>query len=206
MPLSIQDLLTIKKMPSEEEVNLQTIAEFYEQHICNRIFHYHVRYDKQRDIRLRFKTVDLPHLLGVHKMKTGSGYRGKRGFPGLKSGEITLESLRKANAGHFERTIYRILYFPFVHQLMHNAKVIVFRPELANSLIDAEFMFYDLYGGRWIHIGVRKEESDDLYTPVTFVERKNIYLGKQITVQSITVYPEGGDASVESAAARADES
>lgn len=202
MALTVEDLVTITKMPSEEDLSLQTIAEFYEQHLCNRIFHYHVRYDKQRDIRLRFKTVDLPHLIGTHKMKTGSQHRGKRGFPELKSGELTLDKLRAADSGNFERVLYRILYFPFVYQLMHKAKVIVFQPNLVRSMIDAEFMFYDDYDGRCIHVGARKEQTGDIYTPVTFVERGKVYPGKQITVQSISVYPEGGPAAAESAAGK----
>lgn len=41
-------------------------------------------------------------------MKTGSSYRGKKGFPKLRQGTLTLEMLKKANLGGYERTIYRI--------------------------------------------------------------------------------------------------
>lgn len=42
MLLSINDLLDLKELPTEDNLNLQTLANFYEQHLCNQIFHYHV--------------------------------------------------------------------------------------------------------------------------------------------------------------------
>ncbi len=90
MLLSVRDLLDLREVPEEEDLTLQTIALFFEEYLCGRIFHYKVRH-KVQDIKLHFKTTDLPHLLGIHSIKTGSEYRGKKGFPALKSGAITLE-------------------------------------------------------------------------------------------------------------------
>ncbi|AOZ94846.1 hypothetical protein PNBC_12760 [Paenibacillus crassostreae] len=193
MSLSVQDLLTLKELPSEDDLTLQLLAFFYEEHICHQIFHYKIR-DKRRDIQLRFKTIDLPHLLGIHKIKTGSGYRGKRGFPELKNGNITLDLLKSANIGGYESTIHRILHFPFLYQLIHAPTFIIFNPHIARSMIDAEFMLYNRYSGRYIHLGIKKEASTDLYTPVTFLERKNVYNGMKIVpVDEIIIIPEKKD-------------
>ncbi|MEW9701296.1 PBECR4 domain-containing protein [Paenibacillus sp. SI8] len=191
MPLSIQELLNLKELPSEEELSLQILAEFYEQLLCNRIFHYKVRH-KVGEIKLHFKTSDLPHLLGIHKIKTGSTHRGKRGFPALKSGNLTLLDLKRANEGNYVRIIYRILHFPFINQLMYDPEAIIFRPDLAQSTIDAEFMFYNTYSGRVLHLGIKRETSTDLYIPVTFLERKNPYSNMtKVLIDKIQVYTEG---------------
>jgi len=193
MPLTIQELVDLKELPTEAELSLQVLAEFYEQFLCNRIFRYKVRH-KVGEIKLHFKTSDLPHLIGIHKMKTGSNHRGKRGFPALKSGEITLPILKQANEGNYESTIYRILHFPFINQLMYDPEAIIFRPDLAQSMIDAEFMFYNTYSGRVLHLGVKKETSTDLYIPVTFLERKNPYTNmKKVIIDEVQVYTEGQD-------------
>ncbi|MGV6939051.1 PBECR4 domain-containing protein [Paenibacillus sp. CMM36] len=107
MYLSVHELIDLEELPSEEQLTLQTIAQFYEEHLCNLIFHYKIRH-KKRGIRLHFRTFDLLHLLCIHKMETGSSYRGKKGFPKLRQGTLTLEMLKKANLGGYERTIYRI--------------------------------------------------------------------------------------------------
>lgn len=190
MVLSIQDLLYLNDLPTEEQVTLQLLADFYEEHICRQIFHYIIR-DKRRNIRLRFRTIDLPHLLGIHKMKTGSTYRGRKGFPELKNGNLTLEVLKKASLGGYESTIYRILYFPFLYQLIHHPKFMIFNPQVAGSMIDAEFMLFNQYSGRYLHLGIKKEDSTDFYVPVTFLERKNVYPGmKMIPVDDLIISPE----------------
>lgn len=196
MPLTVEDLLRITEIPKKENINLTTIAEFYEKYICNRIFHYHLRYDKQRDVKIRFKTSDLPHLLGIQYFNFGSSYTGTKGFPALKSGDITLDLLKKSNEGEYFRILYRILYFPFVAQLMYNAKALVFWPDKNKSAINAEFMFHDMYHGRHIHLGTRKEESKSktdeelFYVPVTFVERGKVFIGRSIQVESVHVIDE----------------
>lgn len=192
MALSVQDLLDLEKMPAEDEITLQTIALFYEEHLCNRIFYYKIR-DKRRDIKLHFRTFDLPHLLGVHKVKTGSAFRGRKGFPELKLGKLTLEMLKQANVGGYESVIQRILHFPFLHQLMHNPSFLIFNPQIAGSMIDAEFMLYNVFSGRYIHLGIKKEESTDMYIPVTFLERKKPYQGMRIVqIDEMQIIPDQG--------------
>ncbi|MDQ0050958.1 hypothetical protein J2T18_005305 [Paenibacillus polymyxa] len=101
----------------------------------------------------------------------------KKGFPKLRQGTLTLEMLKKANLGGYERTIYRILHFPFLHKLLHQPSLIIFNPQLAQSMIDAKFMLYNIYSGRYIHLGIKKEDNSGFYVSVTFLERKTPYQG-----------------------------
>lgn len=187
MHLSVQDLLEITDLPNEEQLSLQNLAIFYQEHFCKQKFHYEVRH-KQRDIILHFKTVDLPHLLGIHKMKTGSAYRGKKGFPELLQGNLTMESLKQADLGNYQRNLYRMLHFPFLYQLLRSPDMIIFNPQLAGSTINAEFMFYNQYSERYIHLGVKQEDTTGLYVPVTFIERKNPYTNMtKVIVDKVSV-------------------
>lgn len=36
--LNIEELLSIKSKPNEKDVSLQLYAQFYENHLCNRVF------------------------------------------------------------------------------------------------------------------------------------------------------------------------
>ncbi|MCH6190967.1 hypothetical protein MKN04_25545 [Paenibacillus polymyxa] len=47
-------------------------------------------------------------------------------------------------------------------------------------MIDAEFMLYNIFSGRYIHLGIKKEDNSDFYVPVTFLERKTPYQGMTV--------------------------
>ncbi|MDO3411239.1 PBECR4 domain-containing protein [Saccharibacillus sp. CPCC 101409] len=168
MNLSVADLASLEQVPTEENLNSQTLASFYEQYLCNKIFDYKVRHSVSH-IKLHFKRTDLPHLLGIQYLKTGSHYKGRKGFNELQSGKLTLSMFKEANLGAYESGISRILFFPFIYSLVYEPTCIVFNPQIARSSINAEFMFYNQKCGRYIHLGLRKEESTDLYIPVTFI-------------------------------------
>ncbi|MEX1028503.1 MAG: hypothetical protein WDZ91_00480 [Paenibacillaceae bacterium] len=68
-------------------------------------------------------------------------------------------------------------------------------------MIDAEFMFYNVYSGRYLHLGVRKEESTNLYIPVTFSERKNTYSRMtSIKIENLIIYPESQEKTISESA------
>lgn len=90
----------------------------------------------------------------------------------IKTRNTDFRNAEKANLGGYERTIYRIWHFPFLHKLLHQPSFIIFNPQLAQSMIDAEFMLYNIFSGRYIHLGIKKEDNSDFYVPVTFLERK----------------------------------
>lgn len=186
--LSVQDLLELEHVPTEEQLTLQTIALFYKEHLCNQVVHYKVRHTVST-IKLHFRTFDLPHLLGIHRIVNGSANRGTKGFPALISGATTLDALKKVNSGGYYSTIDRILHFPFLYQLIRKPECIIFNPQALgrNSSIDAEFMIYNVFSGRYLNLGIKKEKSTDLYVPVTFVERKAVYGGmKRVIVDEIS--------------------
>jgi hypothetical protein len=157
--LSSQDLLSIQTMPSPTEVTLQTIASFYEEHLCNRQFLYELKH-KQQEVRLRFKQGDLCHLLGIQHILNGSENRGERGFQKLKTGANTLRTLEQANIGNYQDMEYRILYFPFVYQLIHNPKVVINDPH-DRSLVRAQFSFYNNVSEHYVELKLRTENSSN---------------------------------------------
>jgi hypothetical protein len=171
MSLNSKDLMTISEMPLESNITLKTIADFYESQLCGNRYVYEVKH-KNTPLILHFKTGNLPHLLGIHKIKIKNFNRGELMFGGLKEGEITFEILKGANKGVYSEILYRILYFPFVYQLLQRPKIVLFNQSNPNSIIDAEIMFYDKYHKRYIHLGLRQEKSTSEYVAVTFLESK----------------------------------
>jgi hypothetical protein len=187
MPLSIQDLLNIQAMPDETELSLLTMASFYEQHLCNRQFLYTVGHAKG-EIRLRFKTGDLCHLLGVQHVVKGQQYRGEQGFRAMAAGGLTFDTLKRANTGGYEDMLYRMLYFPFVYQLIQNPKIIIDDRQFSTSIVQAQFVFYDRYGARSILLKLRQEEEgSNFFVPVTFDAVRKVKPEKHVVVKNLDV-------------------
>ncbi|MGZ7444785.1 PBECR4 domain-containing protein [Paenibacillus sp. TH7-28] len=174
MPLSIQDLLTIQELPSTDELSLQTIAMFYEEHLCNRQFYYELKH-KQQNLRLRFKQGDLCHLLGIQYVLKGRQFAGELGFQKLKKDILTFDSLIQANIGGFKTAQYRMLYFPFIYQLIHDPIVVMNHPNEPNR-VQAMFTFYNKYTGRFVELKLRRESKNnpEFFVPVSFVELRKI--------------------------------
>jgi len=193
--LSVQDLLSLQKVPSAEELSLQTIAFFYEEHISRRQIVYNISH-KRREIRLRFKEGDLCHLLGIHHTLKGWENTGEKGFNKLKKGVVTLETL-KANAGLYKKNLFRILYFPFVYQLISNPKIITGDRE---DIVQPEFVFFDEFSSRIIKLKIRQENKKrpNFFVPVSFEVETQKPFKKIIEVRSFSEvdYFEGYESEV----------
>lgn len=193
MPLSVQDLLTIREMPSTDEISLQTIAMFYEEHLCNRQFFYELKH-RQKTLRLRFKQGDLCHLLGVHYILRGSQYAGESGFQKLIKGIITFDSLMQANVGGFKEVQFRMLYFPFIYQLIHAPIMVINDPHEPNR-VQAMFTFYNKYTERYVELKLRPEDKNNsvFFIPVSFGDQRKVRPRTKVEIinQKILDYDEG---------------
>lgn len=194
MQLSIQDLLTIEKMPEVNDLTLQTMAAFYEEHLCNRQFFYELKH-KQQKLRLRFKQGDLCHLLGIQYVLKGKQYAGESGFQKLKRGIITFDSLMEANIGGFKYAQYRMLYFPFIYQLIHAPIMVVNHPHEPNR-VQAMFTFYNKFTKHFVELKLRQEDqvnNPDFFVPVSFIDQRKIQPRTHVEIinKQILGYDEG---------------
>ncbi|OMD08206.1 PBECR4 domain-containing protein [Paenibacillus odorifer] len=188
MLLSVQDLLSIQAMPTEDELTLQTMAIFYEEWLCDRQFLYSVSH-KCQEIRLRFKPGDLCHLLGIQHILKGMENSGERGFRAMKEGRLTLQSLKKANVGGYADMLYRMLYFPFVYQLIQDPKIVIENQHNSTSIVKAQFIFYDHYGEHYIELKLRQENKDtpNFFVPVTFSAVRKIKPRNHVTIKGTDI-------------------
>lgn len=188
MSLSTQDLLNIQKVPEPHEMSLQTLSIFYEEHLCHRQFIYELKH-KQQELRLRFKPGDLCHLLGIHHIIKGSEYSGERGFKAMQEGRLTFEFLKQANIGAYEDKLYRMLYFPFVYQLIQNPRIVIENQQHSTSIINAQFIFYDGYGERYIELKLRRESKNtpNFFVPVSFGDVRKVKARAHVAIKEIYV-------------------
>lgn len=174
--LSTTDLLTVSTMPKEKDVSLQTIQSFYKEHLCDRVFVFHLDDETRKEIKVRFDEKDLCHLLGiqyvVRGLKNKYDYSGKAGYQRLEDGTVTFDFLKKTDKNWYKSKKKRMLYFPFVYQIIHNPSVIEYTPPNNTTRLDLDIIIYSHLDKTYLHLGIDKDVDSDYYYPKTFYDRK----------------------------------
>ncbi|MED4534850.1 PBECR4 domain-containing protein [Metabacillus fastidiosus] len=174
--LSVTDFLTIQAKPKEADISLQTIQEFYKEHLCNRLFVFELEDDSRPVVKLRFEENNLPHLLGIQHIMKGIKkshlYIGQSGYDLMKNGTLTLNLLKTTNKSWYKSKKDRILYFPFVYQILNNPTAIIFDNSIANTNIDVDIILYNKLNNIYLHLGIDRSSGSEFYYPKSFYDRK----------------------------------
>lgn len=189
--LSVTDLLSLTAKPKEKDISLQVIQTFYKEHLCDRLFIFELDDPQRPMIKLRFKEANLCHLLGIHHIlkptKKGASYAGRNGYNLLENGTITFESLKKTNKQGFKSKKNRMLYFPFVYQVLQNPTAIIFSSDNLTTRIDLDIILYNHLDNTYLHLGLDKDHNSDFYYPKSFYDRKkddHIVNQMELTIKS----------------------
>ncbi|MBA9043112.1 hypothetical protein HNP21_006290 [Bacillus aryabhattai] len=193
--LSVTDLLTIQTKPLQADVSLFTIQEFYEEHLCNRLFIFETDDTQRPIISLRFEEANFCHLLGIQHVFQGqrnsSQYVGQTGYDLIKNNVVTFNTMnQKPTKKNFKDKRNRMLYFPFVHQILKNPTSIIFSNANLPTNIDVDIILYNHLDNKYLHLGVDKENDSQYYHPKTFFDRSKddfIVNQKKLTIKSIRV-------------------
>jgi hypothetical protein len=178
--LSVTDLLTLTKKPKRKFLSLLALQQFYKEHLCDRVFTFETDSIERPIVKLRFKEEHLCHLLGFQYLfdekRYGKMYIGNDGYDLIKNGTVTFEFIEQTNPTEFAKYENRILFFPFVHQILQNPQTIVFQPENVpfKSKLKADLIFYNHLNKRYIHLGLdRFKKRPQNYYPKSFFERRD---------------------------------
>ncbi|HDR7455009.1 TPA: hypothetical protein QCX53_005139 [Bacillus cereus] len=174
--LSVTDLLSLTTKPKEKDISLQVIQKFYKEHLCDRLFIFELDDPQRSIIKLRFKEANLSHLLGIHYIlkptKKGASYAGQNGYNLLENGTVTFELLKTTNKQWFKSKKNRMLYFPFVYQVLQNPTAIIFSSSHLTTQLDLDIILYNHLDNTYLHLGLDKDSDSDFYYPKSFYDRK----------------------------------
>ena len=169
--LNKDNLSELSYVPSETNIsNIRIIQEFYEEYLMPYVFIYQLHEDLS--LTLKFHRTNFCHLLGLHYITSESTehikYEGSSGYERIKNEGLTFETLDSINGHEYALNRNRILYFPFVYQLLQNPHAIDFnKTKVRKCEVNCELMFYDEYHNMNIHLGLRSKGKD--FFPVTFL-------------------------------------
>lgn len=189
--LSVTDLLTIQTKPELTDLSLQTIQEFYKENLCDRLFVFELEDTSRQTIKLRFKEDHLCHLLGIHYImsstQNATSYAGHSGYNLLRNGTVTFDFLKTTDRINFKSKKNRMLYFPFVYQVLQNPTAIIFDGSTTNTRIDVDIILYNQLNNTYLHLGLDRNGKSAYYYPKSFYDRKkndHITGQTQITIKS----------------------
>ena len=188
--LTVEDLLTLNRIPEIEELSLQVIALFFEQYLMNRQFYFSVKH-KMDEVRIRFESGSLCHLLGIHHFVGGRTGRGDLGHRKILQEEITFASLQKINLGQFNKDRMRMLAFPLIYQVLTNENSFFQEIDSRFDTVRCHLMIHDQYGINYVELKLRRFDSDfpTFYAPVTVHVERMLPAKKKIAIKTIQQLP-----------------
>ncbi|MGL5416163.1 MAG: hypothetical protein ACRDAU_10935 [Clostridium sp.] len=184
--LTLKDLKVITKMPTENEVTLKLLANFYEKYISNRV--YEIKLESGNIIRFKIENKHFSHLIGLHKftdkkhknklLRYNKELKSLKGFENVKYSRITLEDL-KAVGGKtkaYKNYRKRVLNFPFTYQLLRKSKFLSYNKEIVESetKIKGDYILVNNINEDKLHFFFIDilEEVNDALVPITFIVTK----------------------------------
>lgn len=199
--INLKDL-TIK--PKINDITLEVLREFYEIFLSPFIYTYKIeRYDKSREISLRFNTRNFCHLLGIESIAKRAvkntelhNYRGDEGWNNIKNQSIDFKHLKQLNKKQFQNIKAKYVYFYLIPNLLESPLAVNYDKNKVKppTNIECELLFYSKYDNAVIHLGLEKDCFEEYYIPRTFfieklknVGDKDIYIDNQ---EQITVTKE----------------
>lgn len=177
-----QELLELERIPSLDECNLKSILEFYNENLAKNMYEY--KLNNGFELKIRFYTENLPHLLGIHKVvpdkKLQKLYQGQNGYYGIMNGDITIDKLKKLDNQQknedkqLKAIESKITCFHLIPKLLSNCQVIKFYSDRVNGNcnLKSEFILFDEELGIKLHLGVLKSsDNSNIYVPETFIPK-----------------------------------
>ena len=156
-----------KKRPDFfDQVTLFGLLEMYEQHFANKTYIYETD-NKVSPLQIHFKNNQFVHLTGLHNFKLG---RNSEIIAMIKSGELTIATLKEKNPQAYEDKEYRIMFFSKMVEMMASPKI----GERTNGPGKVMFYCYDIQYNWVYYLGVSNVDSEDpaIFYPMTFIENQ----------------------------------
>lgn len=177
---SIDELLKLNYVPKLEDCNLKLLQELHDQLLGRYIFAY--KLSNGSELRVRFYTENLPHLLGIQKVVKEKNlvglYKGRKGYEGIVNERVTIDHLIKLDNQlknedkQLAKISSKITCFHLIPKLLDECKLVKFYPERVGGrcTLRSNFILFHEALGLKLHLGVLKDTNDSIiYVPETFI-------------------------------------
>ena len=99
--LTVSDLIDINYIPTESDISLDLLKEFYEQYLCKKIFIFTLK--NGEIVKLFFRdTTEIFHISGIDHIYEGIPMDGTRFISEIESGNIDLAAVKTVNPNAYK--------------------------------------------------------------------------------------------------------
>ena len=180
--LRIEDLINIKYVPAESEISLNLLFDFYENHLCKRVYKFTL--DDGQEIKITFKdTSEIYHVSGIKHLYRGNYMDGSRFAQGVCNGSIDFTSLQKLNPNAYNDYSERIRSFACIDTIIKNCEYLWFsNGKIDDTDILVKYLLLKAVAEYNLHLGIDTYNKGKTYYPKTLLvtkgAQKNKFLDK----------------------------
>lgn len=180
--LSVNDLIDINYIPSEDEISLQLLVDFYEEYLCKKIYIFTLKNGKV--IKLFFRDgSEIFHVSGIDHIYEGVPIDGSRFLQGVKDNEIDLNTVENVNAAAYKDYILRIRSMACIDTIIKKCEYLWY-PEgkIPDSQIEVKYLLLKGLDEKNLHLGIDTyKENRPYFTKTLLVTEGNTadkFIGK----------------------------
>ena len=178
--LSVSDLIDIKYIPSESEISLELLVNFYEEYLCKRIYIFKLR-DGQI-VKLSFKNAtEIFHLSGIDHVYEGIPMDGSRFIKEIKEGNIDLGVVKNVNAAEYRDYEIRIRSMACIDTIIKNCEYLWYPSgKIPGSDIEIKYLLLKGLDEKNLHLGIDTYKENKPYFARTLLITEGNNAGKFI--------------------------
>lgn len=152
--LSVSDLIDINYIPSESDISLKLLVDFYEEYLCKRIFIFTLR-DGQV-VKLFFRdATELFHISGIDHVYEGIPMDGSRFIQEIKAGNINLTTVKNINAVAYKDYEIRIRSMACIDTIIKNCEYLWYPSgKIPDSGIEVKYLLLKGLNEKNLHLGI----------------------------------------------------
>lgn len=172
--LSVNDLIDIDYIPTEDEISLQLLVDFYEEYLCKRIFIFTLK--NGNVIKLFFRDgTELFHVSGIDHIYDGVPMDGKRFLQGIKDKTINLATIENINAAAYKDYIVRIRSMACLDAIIKKCEYLWFsNGKIPDSKIEVKYLLLKGVDQKNLHLGIDSyKENKPYYSKTLLVTEGN---------------------------------
>lgn len=151
--------LNTKKKINIGKINFQLIRRFYLEYICP--YNYKFELDSGEVINLKFEENQLPHLLGLHKLRMNTGKKAIEMMNDMEQGKFVMEEIKKNDNKNLTLIRDRLCFFPSVETIINYPEVVIdFNPLLCiPTRLKCDFLLKTEEIKVTVYLGIRQSQE-----------------------------------------------
>lgn len=152
--LSVNDFIDINYIPTENDISLKLLVEFYENYLCKRFYVFTLR--NGQVVKMAFKNAtELFHLSGIDHIYEGTPMDASNFVRGVRESNIDLATVKNINAAAYKDYEIRIRSIACIDTIIKNCEYLWFPSgKIQDSDIDVKYLLLKGLDGKNLHLGI----------------------------------------------------